>query len=247
MRTPEPALDRHLEAFSRVLFEPIPPEADLATLGPARRDRFLLYRELVRSRFREIVATALPRTTALVGRERMDALVEARVSESPPTSRFFREVVHGLIAPDDPRLPHEAHPHVGDLVRLELAQWRAVWDDPPELPAIEFDFARPPVVAPTLVRLDLAWSVHRADRPIEPGTFHVAVYRRRDGTTETRWMNRFLASILDAWMAAEEPAIDGVRSALAGLGAEPTPELVEQMSAMLAELLERGGVLGSRP
>jgi hypothetical protein len=247
VRTPEPTLDPTLEAFSRVLFEPTPPARDLEVLGAAQRDRFLLYRELVRSRFRDLVATALPRTTALVGRDRMDALVEARVSESPPASRFFREVVHGLIAPDDPRLPRDAHPHVDDLARLELAQWRAVWDDPSEPLAIDFDFARPPVVAPTLVRLDLAWSVHRTDRPIEPGRFHVAVYRRRDGTTETRWMSRSLAAILDAWIAGALPAIEGVRAGLASIGTEPTPELVEQMSSMLAELLERGGVLGSRP
>jgi hypothetical protein len=245
--TPEPTLDPTLEAFARVVFDPTPNEDDLASLGAVRRDRFLLYRELVRARFRELVATALPRTTQLVGRDRMDALVEARVGEAPPSSRFFREVVHGLVDPSDARLPRDELPYVDDLVRLELAQWRAVWDDPPEPSATAFDFARPPIVAPTLVRLDLGWSVHRADRPPEPGLFHVAVYRRRDGTTETRWMSRALASILDAWIAGELPAIEAVRVALAGLGMQPSPQLVEQMSSMLAELLERGGVLGSRP
>lgn len=247
MRTAEPDLDPTLDAFARVLFDETPRTEDLDALGASRRDRFLLYRELVRARFRDLVATALPRTTQAIGRARMDALTEARVSAAPPTTRFFREVVHALVAPGDPLLPRDEHPHLDDLVRLELAQWRAHWDDPPTPEARDFDFALPPVIAPTLVRLDLGWSVHRADLPLERGRFFVAVYRRRDATTETRWMSEPLAAILDAWIAGGQPAIEGVRTGLARVGREPTPELVEQMSEMLAQLLERGGIFGSRP
>jgi hypothetical protein len=63
---------------------------------------------------------------------------------------------------------------------------------------------------------------------------------------ETRWMDDTLAAILDRWIEGQLSAIDGVRAALASLGREPTPEIVDAMSGLLAELLERGGVLGSR-
>jgi hypothetical protein len=64
---------------------------------------------------------------------------------------------------------------------------------------------------------------------------------------ETRWMNDALAAILDRWIDGEESAIDAVRAAMSSLGREPTPEIVDAMSGLLAELLERGGMLGSRP
>jgi hypothetical protein len=238
-------------AFDRVLFEASPSGADLASLdrasGHAQGERFLLYRDLVRSRLKDLVATALPRTTALLGRAAMDREVDARLSSAPPTTRFFREVVEQLFDPREPRLSHPEHPELGDLARLELAQWRAIWLEVAEPAAVDFDFAKRPVLTATMTRLELAFSVHLADRPVSRGNFHIAVYRRRDHVVETRWMNEELAAILDAWHEGSEPAIEGVRTAMSRLGRAPTPELVESMSGMLAELLERGGVLGSRP
>lgn len=246
----EAALDRTLEAFARVLFDRQPSRRDLALLGGrAERgpDRFLLYRDLVRSRLRDLVATALPRTTAALGRARMDAIVDERLSTAPPRTRFFREVVLELVPERAPGFASDELPHADELARLELAQWRALWEAH-ELPAtVEFDFAKIPVVHPGMIRLTLGWSVHRPELPLERGCFHVAVYRRRDHVVETRWMSEPLAAILDAWRRAESSAIDGVRSGLASVGREPTSALVDEMSGMLAELLERGGVLGSRP
>ena len=97
-----------------------------------------------------------------------------------------------------------------------------------------------------MARLELTWSVHRAEQPLLEGDFHVAVYRRRDGIVETRWMDATMASILDLWILGELPAIEAVRVALAARSREPTTEIVDQMSELLAQLLERGGMLGSR-
>ena len=244
-RTPEPELDRTLASFERAIFAPAVDEADLRALGS--RDRVLLYRELVRSRLRDLVASALPRVTTTIGRPALDRLVDQRLSHAPPTTRFFREVVLEVVDPRAPGLASEAHPHLDDLARLELAQWRAIWDDrTTDAALVEFDFAKRPVVSPTMTRLELEHSVHFTDRAIERGRFHVAVYRRRDHVIETRWMNEPLAAILDQWRAGELSAIDGVRAAMSGLGREPTPEIVDQMSSLLAELLERGGLLGCR-
>lgn len=243
-------LDDTLSAFDRVVFATHPSDDDLAILGASRRDRFVLYRELVRSRFRDLVASALPRTAARLGRGPLDALVEARLSESPPTTRFFREVVEQLVTPEDARWPRAALPEIEDLVRLELAQWHANWSEPESerrTPFVAFEFTRVPLLAPTFRRFDLGFSVHRPELPLEAGRFHVAVYRRADGIVETRWMDAALAAILDGWLEGDRSAIDVVRSVLAAR-AEPSPEhVVERMSGLLAELLERGGVLGSRP
>lgn len=243
-RTPEPELDRTLASFERVVFEATPSDDDLRLLGG--RERFLLYRDLVRSRLRDLVVAALPRTTALLGRAAIDRETDARVTAAPPTTRFFREIVEQLYDPRAPGLASAEHPHVDDLVRLELAQWRAIWIDAPTPDALEFDFGKRPLITPTMQRLELTHSVHKTDAPLTTGRFHVAVFRRRDHVVETRWMNEALAAILDQWRAGELSAIDGVRAAMSGLGREPTPEIVEAMSGLLAELLERGGMLGSR-
>jgi hypothetical protein len=247
--SPSPELDRTLAAFDRVLFDAAPATSDLARLDPetGRGERFLLYRELVRSRLRDLVATALPRTTAVIGRAAMDREVEARLSRAAPTTRFFREVATEIVDPSAPGLASDAHPELDDLARLELAQWRAMYVDPPTPATREFDFAARPVVTPTMQRLRLTHSVHLVDRPLSRGSFHVFVYRRRDHVIETRWMNDALAAILDRWIAGEGSAIDAVRAAMSSLGREPTPEIVDAMSGLLAELLERGGMLGSRP
>jgi hypothetical protein len=244
----EPELDDTLAAFDRVIFDPTPATSDLLHLDPARGEggRFLLYRELVRSRLRDLVASALPRTTAALGRAAMDRAVESRLGSGAPTTRFFREAVEEIVTPSAPGLATDANPELDDLARLELAQWRAMWADAP-MPAVrEFDFAARPVVTPVMQRLELTHSVHRVDRPSERGRFHVAVFRRRDHVVETRWMDDTLAAILDRWIEGQLSAIEGVRAALASLGREPTPEIVDAMSGLLAELLERGGVLGSR-
>ena len=183
-RTPEPELDRTLAAFDRVLFDATPSPADLGALdrggSPTRQgERFLLYRELVRSRLRDLVATALPRTTAVLGRAAMDREVEARLSRAAPTTRFFREVATEIVDPSAPGLATDAHPELDELARLELAQWRAMFADPPTPATREFDFAARPVVTPTMQRLRLTHSVHLVDRPLSRGSFHVFVYRRR--------------------------------------------------------------------
>ncbi len=252
-RTPEPELDRTLATFERAIFGAHADEDDLRALGS--RERVLLYRDLVRSRLRDLVASALPRVTTLLGRPAIDRLVDQRLTAAPPTTRFFREVVLEIVDPVSPDLASleiaAPHPHIDDLARLELAQWRAIWDDATTTAdVVEFDFGKRPVVSPTMTRLELAWSVHQSDRPLtqaEAGsTFHVAVYRRRDHVVETRWMNGPLAAILDQWRVGELTAIDAVRTAMSGLGQEPTADVVDAMSGLLAELLERGGVLGSR-
>jgi len=246
-RTAEPELDRSLAAFDRVIFDAAPSVQDLASLDPTsqRGDRFLLYRELVRSRLRDLVATALPRVTAVLGRGAMDREVDARLSRVAPRTRFFREVVAEIVDPSAPGLANEAHPELDDLARLELAQWRAMWVESSSPAASDFDFAARPIVSPTMQRLTLAWSVHLVDQPLSAGSFQVFVYRRRDHVVETRWMSEALAAILERWIEGDLSAIDGVRTAMASQGREPTPEIVDAMSGLLAELLERGGMLGS--
>lgn len=245
MRTPEPELDEVLATFERLFWEDERNEQDLDKLdqGDAReRARLALYRDFVRHRLHELVATALPRTTQALGRSEMNAWVNARLAIAPPTTRFFREVPGQLIDPDDARLlQHPTLPYLPCLVRLELAQWKANWVDLPVPEPIPLDLAAPLRLHPTMVRLNLRHSVHLTEEEPRAGAFFVAVYRRNDHVVETRWMDPTLAAVLDGWMRGAA-ALDALRDACT-LHGEALEAVVERMSELLSLLVERGGVL----
>lgn len=245
MRTPEPELDDVLATFERLFWDARLSEQDLDALDQGiaqERARLALYRDFIRYRLQELIATALPRTTRALGRAEMDAWVNAQLATSPPSTRFFREVPGQLIDANDARLLRPELPHLPDLVRLELAQWKANWLDLPVPALIPLDLAAPLQIHPTMVRLDLHHSVHLAEEEPKEGAFFVAVYRRKDDVVETRWMDRTLASVLDGWMRGV-PALDAVREACALHGEALDGAVVERMSDLLSLLVERGGVL----
>lgn len=247
-------LDEMLAALQRVcLGEAIDP-ADVALLsqgggGPERR--FALYRELVRSRLRDLVASAYPRTTRALGRARLEALAEAHLTAQPPDTRFFREhaerfgawAIEALRA--QPAEPAWAH----DLLRLEEAQWQANYRPAPRPTAcVDFDLELVPIPSPTLRLLEVGWSVHTSgDQTPVAGHWRLAVYRRPDHRVETRWMEPIWASLLADLARAEGPAIDSVRAALAAHRRTADAAFVDEMSTFVSLLVDNGALLGSVP
>ena len=247
-------LDEVLAALQRVCVAEAVDPADVARLerdggGPA--GRFALYRDLVRGRLRDLVASAYPRTTRALGRARMDALADAHVSVSPLATRFFREhaehfgawAVRAMAsAPIEPAWAH-------DLLRLEEAQWQANYRPAPRPAAcVDFDLELVPIPSPALRLLTVAWSVHTCgEADPAPGAFRLAVYRRPDHRVETRWMEPIWATLLDDLARGERPAIDSVRAALAAHARAADAAFVDEMSTFVALLVDNGALLGSVP
>lgn len=227
-------------AMARVCFDRAPRAEDVAALGG---EPILLYRELVRSRIRDLVPIALPRSERAIGAARMGELVDGMLADAPPRSRYFREVIPSLVAYALPRLDGLAR----DVLRLESTRWEMGWRDG-EIPGpiVELDLARVPVPHPTLRVLTLEHAVHRETEPPEPGTFRVCVHRRPDHKVETRTLDETGALLVEGWARADRPAIEVVREVLRAEGREPDPAFVDRMSALLAALLESGALLGSR-
>jgi hypothetical protein len=236
-------------AMARVCMAQAPDPRDLDTLGGPRA---LLYRDLVRSRLRELVSTALPRTERTIGRQAMTALFDRFLAEAPPRSRYLREVVPAFVRHVLPRLEGPEYPaHAVDVARLEGTQWELGWRAASiEGPIVPFDFERIPVPHPTLRLLSLSFAVHRwkpeDPSPPEQGAFAVCVHRRPDHKVETRWLDATGARLVDAWMRAEVTAIEGVRRVLLEEGREADGAFVDAMGSLLAALLESGAILGSR-
>ncbi|MFO0683418.1 MAG: DNA-binding domain-containing protein [Sandaracinus sp.] len=248
-------VDELLQAFQRVCLGERPDAADLARLehgegsGPA--GRFGLYRELVRSRLRDLVATAYPRTTRALGREAMDRLADRHVTEVPLATRFFREHAEsfGAWAAEVLRETPMGPPWSLDLLRLEAAQWPTNYRPTPR-PArcVDFDLELVPVPSPALRLLDTEWNVHVSgeDEPTR-GHFHLAIYRRPDHRVETRWMEPMWASLLADLSRAERPAIDSVRVVLGAHGRVADAAFVDELTTFLALLVDNGALLGSVP
>lgn len=246
--------DPLLDAFQRVCLDPSPSPDDVAALereggGPA--GRFGLYRELVRTRLRDLVRAAFPRTTRALGAARMDALAEQHLAAAPPPSRFFRDHATAFAEwalPELARGPVEP-PWSIDLLRLEAAQWQANFAPVVRPPAIEeLDLERVAVASSVLVQLRTRWSVHLADAETpEPGAFRLAVYRRPDHQVETRWMEPIWADLLEHLARGDAPAIDAVRAVLAAHGRAADAAFVDEMTTFLAVLVDNGALLGSLP
>jgi hypothetical protein len=218
-------------------------DAESARLvAPAEAPRLRLYREMVRGRIEQLCADVLPRTRAALGAEDFEARVGAWLADVGPRSRFFRDLP-GLLAEHllaEGRLP----PLPRDLLMLERARWHATIA-PDAAPARPFALDAIPAPHPSL-------SVFEADHAVQfgggdaPRRTLLAVYRRPDLEVEVRWSAPTFHGLLARWSRSEEPAIDSVRAVLAAEGRAPTPAFVDEMSSFLAELLERGALIGSR-
>ena len=242
-------------AMTRVCFDRAPSPEDVAALGG---EPILLYRELVRSRIRDLVSIALPRTERTLGKKTISALVDGLLAEAPPRSRYFREVIPAFVAHALPRLraPGAEPAHAADVLALESTRWELGWRDGAVAgPVVPFELERVPVVHPTLRLLALEHAVHRADTRVgeaagdeapERGTFWVCVHRRPDHLVETRTLDATSARLVRAWSRVDRTAIDGVREVLREERREADPAFVERMGTLLSGLLERGALLGSR-
>jgi hypothetical protein len=239
-------------AMARVCFDQTPSSRDMELVG---MEGARLYREMVRTRLRELISVALPWTERTLGRARTTELFQAFLAEAPPSSRYFREVVPAFVAFAS-RLEASSHPeHARDVMllegtRFELGFRHAEIDEP----VIEIALDKIPVPHPTLRVLTLGFAVHQmnaeaqADLAHVPtkGTYFVSVHRRPDHLVETRTLDETGARLVRAWMRSDRTAIEGVQDVLAEEQRAPDTAFVDRMGGLLAALVQSGALLGSR-
>ncbi len=245
------SLDRYEQTFIRVCFDRAPSEADLELLGD--RARYLLYRDMVRSRLRELAESALPRTRTALGAERFATLFDEHLSVAPPRSRYIREVALPFAAWLVGRVADDAgaQPWLRDLVVLERARWQAVWSDATGEPAVgELDFDRRPVLGPVTELLALEHAVH-AD-PDGRGAYEarpvwLIVHRRPgDHVVGTFVVNAVTAELFRAWASGDETLMASVLRVAAARGTTVDAGFIDGLCTVLSDFLERGILLGSR-
>ena len=242
-------------AFTRICFEREPSEQDLALLEDDP-SRWVMYRNMVRSRLFKMMRTGLPKTAEALGKDAFDEAVAIYLADHAPQTRFIREIVHELVAHALPgwKKRQDLPAHLLDLVRLENTKWAVGSLEWPRTPRTveELDFEGRPVLNPTVRDLPISFRVDKDHRePVALEAPHRAViYRKPDSTRLfTYVLNPMGAQLFDAWRRA---ALDGgsfaagTREVLAANERQPDARFIDGMATVLADLVEQSVFLGSR-
>jgi hypothetical protein len=238
-------------ATVELCFGPEPHDEQLSGLGDARIWR--IYRDAVRKRLRGELSVALPRTCALLGHERVDALFGRFLRTDPPRTRFFHAVVGSFSQAALPwlRADVELPAASADLCAYEAARW-SVGDlcDDPDGPVLEFEFERVPVFTPALRLLELRHAVHlSADEQgaYGQGEFTLCVYRKRD-ERQARYfaLNPVTYALMQRWVCADEPVARSIERVAAERSVAVDQAFLDGLCTVLSDFLERGVLLGGR-
>lgn len=237
------------EAITRLCMAIEPAEDDLAIAGD--RERWLLYRSMVRFRLEDICRRAFKRGLVALGEERFIGLVAAWLeAEGPRTPYFWRvplEMIAFTLQHSDVAASESAD--VLELLRYEAALWRtrhqpcAVASD-----VVELDFERPIVLNPTIEQLDLEHPVHEGERPFMNETTHLLLYRRPEDEETITWtLSPFAAALVRrCGDHRDEPLKESIRQVATLRKSAIDAGLIESLGELLARFLENGIVLGGR-
>lgn len=238
-------------SLRRVCLAPAADPADLARLGPGR---WSLYRDLVRSRIAGALAEALPRTRDAAGAARFEGWITRWLDESPPSTRYVRELMPQFVAWHAHREGSELPACFDDLLRYEVAL-HAVGLAPDPAPeavlAAPFEMHRPARFHPVLRRLDLRWPVHarfcEREPDAAPAPCALLIYRdAQHFRAETLALSPMAARVLDAMRGGCEVTA-AVQGALAADDLHAGAAFLESFADLLADLMERGVLLGAAP
>jgi hypothetical protein len=217
-------------------------------------ERLLVYRELVRDTLRHALLLAVPRTAARLG-PLLDEYLERFLAERGPRTHYLRDVTPELIefcAPLwslDPRVPAYAV----DLARHEALEIEiAARPDAASAASDELEVDSVLLFAPSLKVVRYAHAVHQlpldADDRSEPERAPTALAVYRDVRHEVRYLelSPLAAALLEALMAGE-PLGAAVHRACVATGVPVAPAVLGGASRLLADLSERGCLLGVDP
>lgn len=231
-------------------------DADREALAALGGRRMLLYRRLVHKGLRGAIRVEIPRTAARLG-DRFEAEARRFFEEEMPRSHYLRDVAFEFVEWASRRWVEDAGTpsYLVDLARHELSAFE-VAAAPPEAPGqraatgdalaldqgVQFDAAaRVRRYAYPVHRL-LA-DLHARDEPVARETW-LLVYRDRGHDVRYLELTPLAAEIVTRLMAGEPLGAAVTRSAEAR-GEPLGPAIVEGTAKILADLAERGVVLGS--
>lgn len=228
------------------------PEADAAALRAGGLEQLLVYRSLARGNLREALRASIPRTMARLGAV-FDEYFARYLAERAPRTHYLRDVTPDFIefcAPGwatDDRVPRYA---------LDLARHEAVQIDVGAMQTRPRDHAHEELALDSAVRfveatrlMHYAFAVHRlsedeADRTApEQAPTSLLVYRSPDHEVRYLELTPWAAGLLSRLLAGAPLAV-AVGEAANEADTPLDRNLLERTTRLLADLAERGALLG---
>jgi hypothetical protein len=231
--------------MQRVCFGAEPSEADLELLGS--RERWMIYRDLVRNRLNKVIGVALARTKSTIGEDAFGRAVDEWLNTGSPKTRYLRYVPSELAEFAIPIWQRTEAPWVADLAGYEITAWEVRHAPRNPIPSAEFAFDRRPVLATGVKVLRLAYAVQNepsANTGYEPDPTILCLYRDKNHRTIPRKLNPLAADLLEAWRAADQTVADSIQQVAATHRTQIGPDFIEKLSTLIADLIQRGILLG---
>ena len=215
--------------------------------------RLLVYRRLVRRNLRDALTSTIPRTIARLG-ARFEPDFDEFLRLSPPVTRFLKDVTPRFLEFVLPRWAEsgDVPAYLSDLARhealqIEVATLLARPKD--NLTAeLSLDASVEFVAATRLVHY--AWAVHRlsedeASRALpEQASVSLLVYRSPEHEVRYLELGAFAARLLTGLLGERRTLRQALTGAARELGRKLDDELLNASARLLAELAERGALLG---
>jgi hypothetical protein len=233
------------KAMQRVCFGAEPSEADLELLGS--RERWLVYRDLVRNRLNTVIGVALARTKSAIGEDAFGRAVDEWFDTGSPKTRYLRYVPSELAEFAIPIWQRTEAPWVADLAGYEITAWDVRHAPANPTQTGEFAFDRKPVVATAVKVLRLAYPVQNKPAPstgYEPDPTILCVYRDKNHRPIPRRLNPLAADLLEGWQRADQTVAESVQQVAAAHGTQIGPDFIEKLSTLIADFIQRGILLG---
>lgn len=233
------------KAIQRVCFDFEPSEHDLELLGS--RERWLIYRDLVRTRMTTVIEAALPRTKAAIGNDSFRRMIDEWLATGGSETPYYRQVPNELAAFAIPVWQDTAPPWLADLARYEITGWSVRHAPPDSTPDAEFTFDARPVLGAAVSVLRLDYPVHQTPTP-DAGYDHdpviLCLYRDEEHRATLQTLNPLAADLLQAWQRAEETVAESVQRVAAAHDTAIGPAFIEKLSTLISTFVEQGILLG---
>jgi uncharacterized protein len=239
-----------------VLFASDPPEAAFAALGsdPAR---WKVYRRMVRSRLAESIEHGFERLVGVVGSAHFRDIIARFLAEAPPRSHYLRDVPGEFLDffeknRDVLTRAYVLPAYALDLARFEWAELETAYrfDEATTLRVGPLDMDGIAALTPAHRIIDVAYPVHRMASgaaaetlPAEP--FSLCLYRDpKTHEVAVLELTPVTAIMLSLMQRRTMTLTQVVRNAAEAVGATVDVAFVEALSTLLANLTERGVLLG---
>jgi hypothetical protein len=243
-----------VQADVRGFFESRGVPAEVAAALPElAAERLAVYRAMVHSRLRGAVADFLPKTVAHLGRPRLRREVAQFIAEVAPRAPYFWRITGEFLAWVAPRWAVDASlpPWLPELAQHE-------WSDAEvgNLPVGGEAASGKPLALDQPVQFDgtvrlrrYRFAVHRASEREPPPPEPTALLQYRDRAEhQVRALELTpRAAAVTERLLAGATLQDALTGACAELGVPLDDELLGAMAAYLADLAERGALLGAAP